>query len=90
MTNGSTTLLKTRTSIMIGRRIRPKLARILTTQKKTTIPKRNLTVLPAALLPQNSDIRIQRIKRFINIVLTSPQVKNFFSCDILSILVGMS
>ena len=44
---------------------------ILTTQKKTTIPSRNRTVLPAVWLPQNSDIRIQRIKRFINMLITS-------------------
>ena len=71
VTNGNTTLLITRITRTTGRRIKPKPAIILITQKKTTIPKRNLTVLPAARLPQNSDIRIQRIKRFINMVVTS-------------------
>ena len=69
-TNGTTTLLKITITIMSGSSISPNPARIPTTQMSAIIPNRKPNALPAALLPKNSDIRIQNTIRFIIIFLT--------------------
>ena len=67
VTKGTTTLLKTKITRITGNTISPNPARILITRKKTMIPKRNRTVLPADLLLKNKDIRIHKTNRFIKI-----------------------
>ena len=76
-----------------GRSISPNPNNRRHTQKNTRIPNRHLTVLPAVLLPQNNDIRIQNTNRFINISLTLPSgdiKKETFIMNFITIKVSRS